>query len=269
MAGQIISLILIGVIITLIILFFVQKKTALLAILYSASFLTLALFQLLDWYSTKNDFSSTVSVMQMICTILIFISVIVYQSDFKNIFMRLSKLYKKNTVVEITDDEIRSSIQAIVTACQTLAKSRTGALIVIVKNKIDQYILDSGVKLDAIVSAPLLESIFNTRCPMHDGAVIIKDNKILTAGSFLPLSKSDNISKDLGTRHRAGIGVTESEGNDIISIIISEENGIISTATNGVLRRYLTPERLYDLLYDPYKTVIGERKRRKSKKIFN
>ena len=183
--------------------------------------------------------------------------------------MRLSKLYKKNTVVEITDDEIRSSIQAIVTACQTLAKSRTGALIVIVKNKIDQYILDSGVKLDAIVSAPLLESIFNTRCPMHDGAVIIKDNKILTAGSFLPLSKSDNISKDLGTRHRAGIGVTESEGNDIISIIISEENGIISTATNGVLRRYLTPERLYDLLYDPYKTVIGERKRRKSKKIFN
>ena len=103
---------------------------------------------------------------------------------------------------------------------------------------------------------------------MHDGAVIIRDNKILTAGSFLPLSKSDSISKDLGTRHRAGIGVTEAEGSDIISIIISEENGIISTATNGVLRRYLTPERLYDLLYDPYKITLGTRKKKKSKKLF-
>jgi diadenylate cyclase len=229
--------------------------------------LLLMTMQILAWY-VDTGFDFGVIVMFLVCAVSAAVSVIVYQTDFKNIFIRLTKFHKKTPEVEVTDEEMRESVNAIVTACQTMAKSRTGALIVIVKNKIDQYILDSGIKLDAIISAPLLESIFNTRCPMHDGAVIIKNNKILTAGSFLPLSKNESISKDLGTRHRAGIGVTETEGSDIISIIISEENGIISTASNGALRRYLTPERLFDILYDPYKENANERKNKKSKKLF-
>lgn len=267
MIGQIVSLAIVCILLILVILFFVRKKTPVLAILFSLSLLGLAGMKVLAWF-LEDTFNFAADLLLLVCIVGSVATIVVYQNDFKNLFLRLSQFHKKAPIVEITDEEIRNSVNAIVTACQTMAKSRTGALIVIVKDKIDQYILDSGIRLDAVVSAPLLESIFNPRCPMHDGAVIIKDNKILTAGSFLPLSKSDSISKDLGTRHRAGIGVTEAEGSDIISIIISEENGIISTATNGVLRRYLTPERLYDLLYDPYKITLGSRKRKKSKKLF-
>ena len=250
MIGKIISLVLAGLTLIFILVFFAQKKSPILMAIYAFEILLLATMQLLTWY-VDTSFSFAVNIMTIVCTVSGIIVVSVYQSYFKNIFINLSKIHKKLPDYSVSDEEIRDSIQSIVTACQTMAKSRTGALIVIVKNKIDQYILDSGIKLDAIISAPLLESIFNTRCPMHDGAVIVKGNKILTAGSFLPLSKNETISKDLGTRHRAGIGVTEAEGSDVISIIISEENGIISTATDGVLRRYLTPERLFDLLYDP------------------
>lgn len=267
MIGQIVSLAIVCILLILVILFFVRKKTPVLAILFSLSLLGLAGMKVLAWF-LEDTFNFAADLLLLVCIVGSVATIVVYQNDFKNLFLRLSQFHKKAPIVEITDEEIRNSVNSIVTACQTMAKSRTGALIVIVKDKIDQYILDSGIRLDAVVSAPLLESIFNPRCPMHDGAVIIKDNKILTAGSFLPLSKSDSISKDLGTRHRAGIGVTEAEGSDIISIIISEENGIISTATNGVLRRYLTPERLYDLLYDPYKITLGSRKRKKSKKLF-
>ena len=267
MIGQIVSLAIVCILLILVILFFIRKKTPVLAILFSLSLLGLAGMKVLAWF-LEDTFNFAADLLLLVCIVGSVATIVVYQNDFKNLFLRLSQFHKKAPIVEITDEEIRNSVNSIVTACQTMAKSRTGALIVIVKDKIDQYILDSGIRLDAVVSAPLLESIFNPRCPMHDGAVIIKDNKILTAGSFLPLSKSDSISKDLGTRHRAGIGVTEAEGSDIISIIISEENGIISTATNGVLRRYLTPERLYDLLYDPYKITLGSRKRKKSKKLF-
>lgn len=267
MVGKIVSLVLCGITLILVLVFFAHKKSPILMALGGLEILALALMQLLTWY-VDESFSFGVAIMLLACIVSAIASIVVYQSDFRNYFLKLSKFHKKTVEVSVTDEEMRESVNQIVTACQTMAKSRTGALIVIVKNKIDQYILDSGIKLDAIISAPLLESIFNTRCPMHDGAVIIKGNKILTAGSFLPLSKNESIAKDLGTRHRAGIGVTEAEGSDIISIIISEENGIISTAANGVLRRYLTPERLFDLLYDPYRSNEDDHRSKKSKKFF-
>ncbi|MGN0768995.1 MAG: diadenylate cyclase [Christensenellales bacterium] len=268
MAGKIVSLILCGLFLALALFIFARKKSPALMAIAGTEILLLALMQLLTWF-VDPDFYFGVIVVSIFITASSFAAISVYQSDFRNFFLRLSRYHKKNADFSVTDEEMRESVNAIVTACQTMAKSRTGALIVIVKNKIDQYILDSGIKLDALISAPLLESIFNTRCPMHDGAVIIKGNKILTAGSFLPLSKNESIAKDLGTRHRAGIGVTEAEGSEIISIIISEENGIISTAANGVLRRYLTPERLFDLLYDPYRSNGEERKTRKSRNFLH
>lgn len=267
MVGKIISLILCGIFLAATLAFFAHKKSPVMMVIGGFEVLLLALMQLLSWYLDEY-FSFGVTIMCLACIVTVVATITVYQSDFRNFFLRISKFHKKTPEVSVTDEEMRESVNAIVTACQTMAKSRTGALIVIVKNKIDQYILDSGIKLNAIISAPLLESIFNTRCPMHDGAVIVKGNKILTAGSFLPLSKNESISKDLGTRHRAGIGVTEAEGSDIISIIISEENGIISTAANGVLRRYLTPERLFDLLYDPYRAGGDDRRSKRLKKLF-
>ena len=117
---------------------------------------------------------------------------------------------------------------------------------VIAPSKISHHIIESGIKMDALVSSQLLQSIFNTKAPIHDGAVIVKDNVILSAGCFLPLSSSETISKELGTRHRAGIGITEQTDN--LSIIVSEETGIISVAKDGKLRRYINPERLSNIL---------------------
>lgn len=271
MVGKIVSLCLVGVMLLLALAYFAKKKSPILMAISAFLWLALAGFQVLTWY-VSPDYSFGVIVLAVLCSICTVAATIVYQSDLRNFFMRLGKFHKKTIDYNVTDEEMRASVSAIVTACQTMAKSRTGALILVLnEDEPDQYILESGVRLDAIVSAPLLVSIFNTGCPMHDGAVIIRGTKIIAAGCFLPLSKNEQIAKDLGTRHRAGIGVTET--SDLTSIIISEENGIISSANGGKLKRYLTPERLFDLLYDPYKvsaassTDNGKRKnaRRKDK----
>ena len=240
-------------------IFFIRKKSPLLLGVSLCIFLVFLATHIVEWFGMEGMVLPQ-QIMLLVCIFFTTACVIVYENDIKNLFAKARRLHWKTAQKNITDEEIRSSLKAVVTACQSMSKSRTGALIVIVREKIDNYIVESGVKLDAEISAPLLESIFNTKCPMHDGAVIIKDNRILTAGSFLPLTKSLDIDKTLGTRHRAGIGVTESEANDVICIIISEETGIISAARKGILRRYLTPERLFDMLYDPLREDIEKRK---------
>ncbi len=259
LAAKIISLGIAAICVVFISIFFIRKKSPALLITALVFFLLFLATHVAGWFGIKG-FELAQQIMLLVCIFGCCASIIVYENDFKSLFSGLHKLHWKSEKKNLTDEEIRVSLRAIVSACQTLSKSRTGALIVIVREKIDNYIVESGVKLDAEISSPLLESIFNPKCPMHDGAVIIKDNRILTAGSFLPLTKSLEVDKSLGTRHRAGIGVTESEANDVISIIISEETGIISVARKGILRRYLTPERLFDMLYDPLREDIEKGK---------
>lgn len=134
------------------------------------------------------------------------------------------------------DEDLQQCITETVRALLSLAKNNTGALLVFCGNNMPQHIIDSGTKLDAVVSSPLLFSIFNTKAPLHDGAVIIRGNRIIAAGCFLPLSQDISIAKELGTRHRAGIGISETV--DVLTIIVSEETGVISTAKGGRLSRY-------------------------------
>ena len=259
LAVKIISIVLAAAGIIAMTIFFVRKKALAMLGISAGLFLVFLATHIVEWFGLP-DMKTPQQIMLIVCIFFNTACVIVYENDIKNFFAKARRLHLKTEQKNITDEEIRTSLKAVVTACQSMSKSRTGALIVIVREKIDNYIVESGVKLDAEISAPLLESIFNTKCPMHDGAVIIKDNRILTAGSFLPLTKSLEIDKTLGTRHRAGIGVTESEANDVICIIISEETGIISAARKGILRRYLTPERLFDMLYDPLREDLEKRK---------
>jgi diadenylate cyclase len=114
-----------------------------------------------------------------------------------------------------------------------MAKQDIGALIIITPSTVDAHILDSGTFLNANLSAPLLESIFNTKAPLHDGAVIVKGNKIISAGCFLPLTQDITLPKELGTRHRAAIGITEE--SNVMAIVVSEESGIISLARQANL----------------------------------
>ena len=142
--------------------------------------------------------------------------------------------------------ELERAIDQTVLACTEMSKSRTGVLIVFERKILLNEVLRSGTTLDAAVSSELLKNIFFVKAPMHDGAVIIRNGRIGGAGCMLPLSKNVNLSRDLGMRHRAGIGM--SENSDAEVVIVSEETGSISVAIGGMLKRHLMPETLEKLL---------------------
>ena len=141
---------------------------------------------------------------------------------------------------------IERAISETVSACGDMSKSRTGALIVFERHNQTEEILRSGTKLDAEVSSELLKNIFFVKAPMHDGALIIREGRVLGAGCMLPLSRNVNLSRDLGMRHRAGIGM--SENSDAVVVLVSEETGSISVAVGGMLKRHLMTETLEQLL---------------------
>ena len=141
---------------------------------------------------------------------------------------------------------MEQTIGQTVLACTEMSQSRTGALIVFEREIMLDELVRSGTVLDASVSSELLKNIFFVKAPMHDGAVIVRHGRILGAGCMLPLSKNVNLSRDLGMRHRAGIGM--SENSDAVVVIVSEETGSISVAIGGMLKRHLKPETLENLL---------------------
>ena len=148
------------------------------------------------------------------------------------------------------EEKVDNCIMEITKAVQDMAKNDVGAIIVLSNGNIPEQILDSGVRLDSDISSELIESVFFPKTPLHDGAMIINGTKIVAAGCFLPLTQRDNVPKELGTRHRAGIGVTETM--DVISLIVSEETGIISVAKAGNITRYADTESLKKTLRKYY-----------------
>lgn len=142
--------------------------------------------------------------------------------------------------------EMEKVITQTVRACEVMSKEKTGALIVFARNnRLDEFI-KSGTTIEGIVSDQLIRNIFFHNAALHDGAMIIRDGRISAAGCVLPLSDSDRLSADLGTRHRAGVGM--SENSDAVIIIVSEETGTISVAVGGMLKRHLAPQTLERLL---------------------
>lgn len=234
--------------------FFSRKKNykmGLFFILYTLLFVGMdvctALFELKTLYFTRE-------IMRFLAVIFIVASAVVYQSDLKLLFAKISGQNEENVYAKLhnsrDEDDLRYASGEIVKACQNLAKNNIGALIVVCPTIISSNMLDTGIRLNSVLSAPLLESIFNPHAPLHDGAVIIKNNVVLAAGCFLPLSQNPAISKDLGTRHRAAIGITEE--SDVLTIVVSEETGIISLVRNGEIKRYITGEKLMDALDDAF-----------------
>lgn len=141
---------------------------------------------------------------------------------------------------------MEGAITQTVLACSDLSKSRTGALIIFERDNQLSEPIRTGTIIDAEVTAELLKNIFFVKAPLHDGAVIIKDGRIAAAGCMLPMSSNMNLSKDLGMRHRAGIGM--SENSDAVVVIVSEETGSISVAVDGMLKRHLSAETVETLL---------------------
>lgn len=141
------------------------------------------------------------------------------------------------------ENEIVSEMQL---AIMSLAKRRVGALIVIEQRTGLGDIIATGTRIDGIISAPLIENIFEPNTPLHDGAVIIRDGAIVAAACFLPLAEDIAVARELGTRHRAALGV--SSVSDSVTIVVSEETGVISFAREGKLVRYIDQKALHDLL---------------------
>lgn len=158
-----------------------------------------------------------------------------------------------------------NTVNEITNACIEMSKVKTGALIVIEREQSLTDYESTGIDIDAIVSSQLLINIFEHNTPLHDGAVIIRGNRVTAATCYLPLTDKSNISKDLGTRHRAGVGI--SEAADSITVIVSEETGKISLAVDGNLYRNVEGERLKEHLMEFLKlnVVIKDAKNKKNK----
>lgn len=143
-------------------------------------------------------------------------------------------------------EDLNQVTEELVRCTQVLSKNRIGALMAIERETGIQDYVETGIKIDGVVSSEFLVNIFIPNTPLHDGAVIIREDRVAAAGCFLPLSENMNIQKELGTRHRAAIGLTEV--SDALIIIVSEETGAISVALDGVLTRFLDEKTLRELL---------------------
>lgn len=172
----------------------------------------------------------------------VFALIVVFQSEIRqalaNLGSRISLMRSASSAADVYDD--------IVLAASLFAQNQTGALIVIEREIGLRTYIESGVAMDARLSYDLLATIFRPSAPLHDGAVIIQRDRIAAAACFLPLSMNPVLSTQLGTRHRAGIGITEE--TDAVAVIVSEETGAISVAVRGHIERELTVERLRERL---------------------
>ena len=176
------------------------------------------------------------------------LNVFMFAQDFRRDIFR--KSWKKHGVFEANDklgrEELKKASADILRACQHLSRSNTGALIII-SDDMAEAISESGTKLMANVSAELLETLFHPNTPLHDGAVLITANVVVSAGCYVPLTQDLDVPREFGSRHRAAIGVSENMPN-VTAIVVSEETGIISAMHDGKVQRYLDAVKLKHIL---------------------
>lgn len=272
---SIIDLVVLCAVFALIFVFFKKRNSIKLAIFTVSYILLYILVTFAGIYAEKWLGESGIGFMYITKRIMDFGAIfliaafaVVYQSDLKVIFSKISRTSEKSGhyEYETSDEDLTNSATQIVKACQNMAKNDVGALIIIVRTEVPSHILDTGTRLEAVVTSGLLESIFSTKGPLHDGAVVIKGERVLSAGCFLPLSQEVDIAKELGTRHRAAIGITEE--SDVLAIVVSEETGIISTVDHGKIKRYMTPDKLFEQIKQAYGVTAVPRIDKKEKKKF-
>src|SRR5271170_8305472 len=194
------------------------------------------------YFARLGDLRTLNWLLNTLLPFVVFALIVVFQSEIRhalaNLGSRISLMRSSSSVADVYDD--------IVLAANLFSQNQTGALIVIEREIGLRTYIESGVALDARLSYDLLATIFRPSAPLHDGAAIVQRDRIAAAACFLPLSMNPVISAQLGTRHRAGIGITEE--TDAVAVIVSEETGSISMAVAGSIERELTVERLRERL---------------------
>ena len=179
--------------------------------------------------------------------------VILFQPELRKALERMgrSRLFTKGNR-RAAEDERDTVTSEIIQTVFDLSRRRVGALMVFERQTGLEDVIETGTRLNAEISAPLLENIFEPNTPLHDGAVVIRDDQVIAAACILPLAEASGISRELGTRHRAAIGI--SENTDAAVIVVSEETGIVSLAADGALKRPLSTDDLKDFLSGYYRT---------------
>lgn len=172
---------------------------------------------------------------------------VVFQPELRKALEQLGRgsFFTRHPVLMGVDKQ-EQIVEELVRCSQVLSKNRIGALIAIERKTGIQDFVETGIKIDGVVSSEFMVNIFIPNTPLHDGAVIIRGDRVAAAGCFLPLSENPNIQKELGTRHRAAIGLTEI--TDALVIVVSEETGVISFGMDGVLTRFVDEKMLRELL---------------------
>lgn len=182
--------------------------------------------------------------------------VVIFQPELRRALEHLGRSRFVNVMNGVDKEEAKHIVLEMVEAIDKMSSSRTGALIVIERETALNDIVETGTVVDAAISAEIIGNIFYEGAPLHDGAMIIRGDRLHAAGCVLPLTQNKQLSKELGTRHRAGIGITEN--SDAMVIIVSEETGVISIAQNGNLTRFVDVKKIEKSLLGLY--FDGEKK---------
>ncbi|MEE1186038.1 MAG: diadenylate cyclase CdaA [Acutalibacteraceae bacterium] len=206
------------------------------------------LFLLIWFISSIFEMKSLYTLLSSVLTQGVVALAVIFQPEIRTALELLSKSKFKVYKSDYSNEEIVNCIDSVCSACSDFQKDRVGALIVFEREVKLGDIVRSGVVVDSKAKPELISNIFYPNTPLHDGAMIIRNGRILAAGCILPLTSNINIHKSLGTRHRASLGM--SENSDAIVVVVSEETGIISIAQGGVLKRNFNQSSLNDYLSD-------------------
>ena len=208
---------------------------------------SILLIFVISWITSLLQMHALNYVLNFVLELGAFALIIIFQPELRRALERLGgKKFKDLISVREQSKDSDQVIAQTVQACEIMSKQRIGALIVFERNTSLEDYFKTGTIIDARVSEQLLCNIFFPKAALHDGALIIRAERAMAAGCVLPLTENTRLSSDLGTRHRAGIGM--SEMSDAVVVIVSEETGIISVAISGMLKRHLAPQTLQRLL---------------------
>src|SRR5687768_405908 len=202
----------------------------------------------LYWLSIKQDLATLEFVLSNGLLYIGIAIIVLFQSEIRQALITFGNRFRMPFSRQHRGQFGEGVYDEVILAATTLASTKTGALIVIERNVGLKNVIDGGVQLDAELSYDLLLSIFNTASPLHDGAVVVRRHRIAAASCFLPLTLNPRLSRDLGTRHRAAIGVTED--TDAVAVVVSEESGLISFVKRGEIRRGLDATKLREAIFE-------------------
>ena len=221
------------------------------------------------WISSELPLTATSFMLNKVVEWGVLVLVVLFQPEIRRFLERMgsSRLGLNFSSSRATPMEIETAITQTTEAYADLSRDKVGALMVFERKNLLDDVIKTGTALDCGVSSELLKNIFWNKAPLHDGAVIVREGRIVGAGCMLPLSGNVNLSRDLGMRHRAGIGM--SEHSDAVVVIVSEETGSISAAVGGMLKRHLAPETLKRLLHNELMSDAQEEKKPSQITLFN